>query len=171
MSSSKRTNVPPKEWAKHLRPFGKKEFWSSVRNLFRSEEKEELIAEINEEELKENKEKYETELRASLNAEPYEDSAEASSRRIMNFVTGVTDIDGNLLEEKGIPVKDQRGNVLFHTDMTMPAPEGQQIRPLDDDSAKQLINSIKSRYKGPPYPTNSFCSRLIIYSKKFTGAF
>lgn len=43
MSGSKRTNVPPKEWAKHLRPFGKKEFWSSVRNLFRSEEKELLL--------------------------------------------------------------------------------------------------------------------------------
>lgn len=76
MSSSKRTNVPPKEWAKHLRPFGKKEFWSSVRNLFRSEEKEEMILEIDPEELKRNKEKYERELRASLNGEEivYEDN-------------------------------------------------------------------------------------------------
>lgn len=69
MSSSKRTAVTPKEWAKHLRPFGKKEFWSSVRNLFRSEEKEEMIQEIDVEELKRNKEEYERELRASLNAE------------------------------------------------------------------------------------------------------
>lgn len=69
MSSSKRTNVPPKEWAKHLRPFGKKGFWSSVRNLFRSEEKEEMIQEIDVEELKRNKEEYERELKASLNAE------------------------------------------------------------------------------------------------------
>ena len=61
MSSSKRTAVTPKEWAKHLRPFGKKEFWSSVRNVFRSEEKEEMI---------DNKKIYEEELRASLNGEP-----------------------------------------------------------------------------------------------------
>lgn len=69
MSSSKRTAVTPKEWAKYLRSFGKKEFWSSVRNLFRSEEKEEMIQEIDIEELKRNKEEYERELRASLNAE------------------------------------------------------------------------------------------------------
>lgn len=139
MSSSKRTNVPPKEWAKHLRPFGKKEFWSSVRNIFRSEDRIETLRELE----KEVDEKIDKILETLI---PPVDTAEASSRRIMNFVRGVTDIDGNLLEEKGIPVKDQYGNVLFHTDMTMPAPEGQQIRPLEDDSAKQLINSIKSRY-------------------------
>ena len=57
MAGSKRTGTPPKEWAKHLRPFGKKEFWSSVRNIFRSEEKEEIFRKevIHEERLKMNK--------------------------------------------------------------------------------------------------------------------
>lgn len=43
MAGSKRTGVPPKEWAKHLRPFGKKLFNSTVRNFWRSEEKKDLL--------------------------------------------------------------------------------------------------------------------------------
>lgn len=130
MSSSKRTSVPPKEWAKHLRPFGKNQFWSSVRNLFRSEEKEEMIQEIDPEELKRNKEEYETELRASLNGEP--------DNRLPYIVA--TRIDDGVNEEIGIPVKDRHGNVLYYTNMTMPCPEPNQINPADD----KCVSTIKS---------------------------
>lgn len=130
MSSSKRTAVTPKEWAKYLRSFGKKEFWSSVRNLFRSEEKEEMIQEIDPEELKRNKEEYETELRASLNGEP--------DNRLPYIVA--TRIDDGVNEEFGIPVKDRHGNVLHYTNMTMPCPEPNQINPADD----KCVSTIKS---------------------------
>jgi len=44
MSGEKRTGVPPKEWAKHLRPFGKNQFWSTVRTKLRSRPIEKKIA-------------------------------------------------------------------------------------------------------------------------------
>lgn len=37
MAGSKKTGVKPIEWAKHLRKFGKKYFWSRVRTKQRSE--------------------------------------------------------------------------------------------------------------------------------------
>lgn len=100
MASTKRTLTATKEWAKHLRPFGKNQFWSSVRNLFRSEEKEEMIQEIDPEELKRNKEDYERELRASLNAEPDTRLPYIVATRIDD---GVRETFRNIREEMGEP--------------------------------------------------------------------
>jgi hypothetical protein len=42
----KGTEVPPTEWAKHLRPKGKKLFWRQVRTKFRSKIKQDALVEI-----------------------------------------------------------------------------------------------------------------------------
>lgn len=166
MSGSKRTSTQPKEWAKHLRPFGKKEFWSSVRNIFRSEEKKEMIQEIDPEELKRNKEEYERDLRESLG---YENSVEAGSKRIMNFVLGCDKDNVNpvcpeallsektleqMEEEKGIPVKDGFGKVLFHTTMSMPCPEPNQVNPISPEKVREVFKDIRGRI-GEPGPQST----------------
>lgn len=107
MAGSKRTSTQPKEWAKHLRPFGKKEFWSSVRNLFRSEEKEEMIQEIDVEELKRNKEEYYKDLRESLgyekpSGEPDTRTPYIVAKRIDDGINEQSVIPEGLISEKMI---------------------------------------------------------------------
>lgn len=45
-SKIKGTEVPVMEWAKHLRPKGKKMFWHQVRTKFRSKIKKDALVEI-----------------------------------------------------------------------------------------------------------------------------
>lgn len=183
MAGSKRTSTQPKEWAKHLRSFGKKEFWSSVRNRFRSEEKEEMIQEIDVEELKRNKEEYERDLRESLGYEkptgepdtrlPYvvakriDDGINEQSEmpeglingreQLLEYVARAVNNDLARLqkvEEKGIPVGDGFGNVLFHTTMSMPCPEPNQINPISPEEVREIFKDIRGRI-GEPGPQST----------------
>lgn len=177
MSGSKRTSTQPKEWAKHLRPFGKKEFWSSVRNIFRSEEKEEMIQEIDPEELKRNKEEYNRELAICLGGESDTRTPYIVAKRIDDGINEQSVIPEGLISEKmiealgGVRMSPERmeENLRNMNELSengvqplthfkpisgsnpflMSCPEPNQINPISPEKANEIFKDIRGRMREP----------------------